>query len=77
MGNLALQFAFRYADTHSYGYNQREALTKVAEEFKRSITAIAIRRRSDNEKSHRRYYFNDNTVLIFQNGEFQLCRRIN
>ena len=75
MANLALEFAFRYVDIKQYGYNQRESLTKAAEEFKRSITAIAIRKRSDDEQSHRRYYFNDDTALIFQNDEFQLCRR--
>lgn len=75
MGNLALEFAFKYADVKYYGYNQRQSLQIVAEEFKKSITAIAVRKRSDAEQSHRRYYFKDDTACIFKNDEFKLCRR--
>lgn len=75
MANKALEFAFKYADNKCYGYNVAESLKITSEQFKRSIVAIAIRKRTDGEQSHRRYYFNDDTALIFQNNEFQLCRR--
>jgi len=75
MGNLALEFAFKYVEVKHYGYNQRQSLTITADQFKRSITAIAIRKRSDTDESHRRYYFNDDTACIFKNDEFKLCRR--
>ena len=77
MQNLAYQFAFKCNAIMSVGFNHRTSLEMTASEFKRSITAIAIRKRIDNEKSHRRYYFNDGTVCTFQNGGFLLGRRIN
>ena len=75
MQDLALQFAFKVNRALAAGFNQRISLVLAAGAFKRNITAIAYRKRIDNEKSHRRYYFNDNSCCIFCNGEFTLAKR--
>ena len=73
--DLALQFAWKVNRSMCMGFNHRLSLHLAANDFKHLITAIAIRKRIENEKSHRRYYFNDGTVCIFCNGEFQMKKR--
>jgi len=73
-GNLALEFIFKCCEVKCFGYNSRQSLEIVSEEYKRMITAIAIRKRIDEQPPHRRYYFNDGTSFILKNGEFQINR---
>jgi len=77
MQNLAYHFAFKANSLMGSGFNYRTSLTLAAEDFRKNhqLTAIALRKRIDNEKSHRRYYFIDGTHCIFCNGEFKLHNR--
>lgn len=79
MANLAMEFTHRLmAVKFECDYNSKEALVYVSEEYKRCITAIAIRKRkADDTLIHRRYYFNDGTSFTLTNGIFEFHRVYN
>jgi len=66
--NLALEFAFKFADNEFNGYAGEQLFTVTAERFKRHIVAIAISKKNET----RRYFFDDGTNCIYNKGYFKL-----
>jgi len=78
MANLAMEFTHRLmAVKFECDYNSKEALSYVSEEYKKVITAIAIRKRIDETPPQRRYYFKDGTSFTLTNGIFEFHRSYN
>lgn len=69
--HLAISFTFKYAEFKCLGYSPAQSLAIAGEHFKREISAVAIRKCKGKEDS-KRYYFNDDTYFIFENGYFKL-----
>ncbi len=69
--HLAISFTFKYAEFKCLGYSQMQSFTITGEYFKKEITAIATRKCKGKEDS-KRYYFNDDTYFVFEDGYFKL-----
>ncbi len=69
--HLAISFTFKYAAYKCLGYNQEQSFLMSGYCFKRQISAIATRKCKGKEDV-KRYYFNDDTYFVFENGHFKL-----
>lgn len=61
--NTAMQFSFKYCEMKCLGNPAEQSFKMAAQYFKRSITAIAVRKRKD--VLLRIYFFRDGTTCKY------------